>query len=157
MSLGRDPRTKRYRYVSTTVRGGRRAAQREAARLVKDAAEGKIPLERETLAGLLERWLAHIEVRGRAPKTLLENRRLATEIVEELGDKELRRLRGRDLDTLYDRLGARGLSPTSVRRYHAVLSASLNQAVKWGRLEQLPRRTGHPALHRTTGAGGADQ
>ena len=144
VSLGRDPTTKRYRYVSVTVRGGRRAAQREAARLVKEAAEGKIPLEHETLAGLLERWLAHIEARGRAPKTLLENRRIAAEIVEELGDKQVRRVRGRDLDALYDRLGARGLSPTSVRRYHAVLSASLNQAVKWGLLEHSPAAQATP-------------
>ena len=35
VSLGLDPTTKRYVYVSTTVRAGRRAAQREAARLVK--------------------------------------------------------------------------------------------------------------------------
>jgi hypothetical protein len=31
---------------------------------VKEASEGKIPFERETLAGLLERWLDHIEARG---------------------------------------------------------------------------------------------
>jgi integrase len=138
VSIGRDPKTKRYIYASSTIRGGRRAAQREAARLVKDASEGKIPLERETLAGLLERWLDHIEARGRAPKTLLENRRMAAVIAQELGAKELRKLRGRDLDTFYDDLRDRGLSPTSVRRYHAVLSASLNQAVKWGLVEHSP-------------------
>jgi hypothetical protein len=132
VSLGRDPASKRYRYVTTTVRGGRRATQREAARLVKEANEGKIPFERETLTGLLERWLDHIEARGRAPKTLLENRRMSAVIAEDLGVKELRKLRGRDLDGFYDRLRRRGLSATSVRRYHAVLSASLNQAVRWG-------------------------
>jgi hypothetical protein len=82
--LGRDPATKRYRYLTATVHGGWRAAQREAARLVKEASEGKIPLERETLAGLLERWLDHSEARGRAPKTLLENRRMAAVITEPL-------------------------------------------------------------------------
>jgi hypothetical protein len=100
--LGRDPTTKRNRYVPTTVHGGRRAAQREAARLVKEAAEGKIPLERETLTGLLERWLEHMEARGRAPETLLENRRLAVGMSEALGPKELRRLRRRDIDAFYD-------------------------------------------------------
>ena len=109
VSLSRDPKTKRYRYVSTTIRGGRRAARREAARLVREANEGKIPLERETLASLLERWLAHIEARGRAPKTLLENLRLATVMAEDLGPNELRRLQGRDLDGFYDSLRKRGL------------------------------------------------
>jgi integrase len=144
VSLGRDPKTKRYRYVATTVHGGRRAAQREAARLVKEANDGKVPLERETLAGLLERWIAHIEARGRAPKTLLENRRLAAVIAEELGERELRKLRGRDLDGFYDGLRKRGLSATSVRRYHAVLSASLNQAVRWGLLEHSPASQATP-------------
>ena len=144
VSLGRDPKTHRYRYAHVTVHGGRRAAQREAARLVKDASEGKIPFERETLAGLLDRWLNHIEARGRAPKTLLENRRMAAVITEELGEKDLRKLRGRDLDGFYDRLRRRGLSPTSVRRYHAVLSASLNQAVKWGLLEHSPAAQATP-------------
>lgn len=111
---------------------------------MKEAAEGNSPLERETLAGLLERWLAHIEVRGRAPKTLLENRRMAAVITEDLGSKELRKLRGRDLDGFYDNLSRRGLSPTSVRRYHAVLSASLNQAVRWGLLEHSPATQATP-------------
>jgi hypothetical protein len=73
-------------------------AQREAARLVKLASEGRLSPERETLGGLLDRWLDHIEARGRAPKTLVENRRLATAITAELGEKELRKVTGRDLD-----------------------------------------------------------
>lgn len=44
---------------------------------MKEAAEGKIPVERERVAGVLDRWLEHIEARGRAPKTLLENKRMA--------------------------------------------------------------------------------
>ena len=61
MSLGRDPKTKRHEYVTTTVRGGRRTAQRVAARLIKLVSEGQISTERETLGGLLGRWLDHIE------------------------------------------------------------------------------------------------
>jgi hypothetical protein len=142
--VGRDPKTKSYSYVSSTVHGGRRAAQREAARLVKQAADGQIPTERETLGGLLTRWLDHIEARGRAPKTLLENRRMAAAITVELGTKDLRKLEGRDLDAFYYRLRRRGLSATSVRRYHAVLSASLNQAVRWGLLEHSRPLRQHP-------------
>ena len=56
---------------------------------MKAAGEGKIPVQRETVAGLPERWLEHIETRGRAPKTLLENRRMATIVAEELGTKRL--------------------------------------------------------------------
>jgi integrase len=83
-------------------------------------------------------------MRGRAPKTLLENRRIAAVITEEFGPKELRKLRGRDLDGFYDSLRRRGLSPTSVRRYHAVLSAALNQAVRWGLLQHSPASQATP-------------
>ncbi len=138
MALGRDPASGGYRYAATTVHGGRRAAQRAAAQLVNDAANGHIPLTKETFGGLLTRWLDHIEARGRAPKTLVENRRMAVAVAEELGAKDLQKLRGRDLDAFYDGLGRRGLSATSVRRYHAVCSAALNQAVRWGLLEHSP-------------------
>ena len=144
MALGRDPATGGYRYAATTVHGGRRAAQRAAAQLVNDASKGHIPLTKETFGGLLTRWLDHIEARGRAPKTLVENHRMATAIAEELGTKDLQKLRGRDLDAFYDGLGHRGLSATSVRRYHAVCSAALNQAVRWGLLEHSPAAQATP-------------
>jgi hypothetical protein len=57
---------------------------------------------------------------------------------EELGAKDLQKSKGSDLDTYYDRLSWRGLSATSVRRYHFVCSAALNQVVRWGLLERSP-------------------
>ena len=110
--------------------------KREAARLVNEASQGRIPLTNETFGGLLDRWLDHIEARGRAPKTLVENRRMAAAIAKDLGAKDLRKLKASDLDAFYDRLSRRGLSATSVRRYHAVCSAALNQGVKWGLVER---------------------
>lgn len=73
------------------------------AQLVRDASEGKVPFERETLAGLLKKWLEHIEARGRAAKTLLEIRSVAAVIAEELGEKDFRNLNGRSLDGFYYR------------------------------------------------------
>ncbi len=60
VSLGHDPETHRYRYAQATARGGRRDAQRAAARLVSEAAQGRIPLTKETFGGLLVRWLDHL-------------------------------------------------------------------------------------------------
>ena len=144
MSLGRDPATHRYRHAAATVRGTKRDAQRAAAGLVSEADHGRIPLTKETFGGLLARWLDHIEARGRAPKTLVENRRMAAAITEQLGAKDLQKLKGSDLDALYDRLSRRGLSATSVRRYHAVCSAALNQGVRWGLLERSPAAQASP-------------
>lgn len=87
---------------------------------MREAGEGKIPVERETVTGRLERWLDHTEARGRAPKTLLENRRMAAIINEELGAKEIGQLRGRDIDSLYDELRSRG--PGMPQKGRALLS-----------------------------------
>ncbi len=76
MSLGRDP----------TPSGPRR--------VVSEADHGRIPLTKKTFGGLLTRWLHHIEARGRAPKTLVENHRMASAIAEELGSKDLQKLKG---------------------------------------------------------------
>ena len=81
-----------------------------------------------------------VQRRVRAPKTLVENRRLAEAITEELGSKDVQKVKGSDLDVFYDRLSRRGLSASSVRRYHAVCSAALNQGVKWGPSSSAPRR-----------------
>jgi hypothetical protein len=90
-----------------------------------------------------------ITSKGGAPKTLLENSRLAAVTSAELGERELRKVTGRDLDAFYDRLRRRGLSARSVRRYHAVLSAALNQAVRCGLLQHSPvAQATPPALER---------
>lgn len=138
VSLGRDPDTRRYRYASATVRGTKRDAQKAAARLVSQADDGQLTASNATVATLLDRWYVHLEGQGRAPKTLSENRRLGSQISERLGTKSLRKLRGSDIDAFYDSLRHRGLAPASVRRYHAVLSASLRQAIRWGLLERSP-------------------
>ena len=69
---------------------------------------------------------------------------MAAAIAEELGAKDLQKLKGSDLDAYYDRLSRRGLSATSVRRYHAVCSAALNQEVRWGLLERSPATQASP-------------
>lgn len=58
--------------------------------------------------------------------------------------EDLRKLKASDLDAFYDGLSQRGLSATSVRRYHAVCSAALNQGVKWGLLERSPAAQASP-------------
>ena len=59
---------------------------------------GRIPLTKKTFGALLARWRNHIETRGRAPKTLVENRRMAATITEDLGTTDLQKLKGADLD-----------------------------------------------------------
>jgi len=55
-----------------------------------------------------------------------------------IGTVAIARLNGADIDAFYARLSKKGLGPLSVRKCHAILSASLNQAVKWGWLDRNP-------------------
>jgi hypothetical protein len=67
---------------------------------------------------------------------------------------DVAKLTAGDLDEFYARLAARGLSTTTGHHYHALIRASLNQAIRWGWLvppnpagaaaapAALPRRAG---------------
>jgi integrase len=68
-----------------------------------------------------------------------------------LGSVRLDKLTARQLDDFYHDLLARDLSPSSVRRFHSVLHAALDRAVKWGIIPVNPAdRATPPALTRTT-------
>jgi integrase len=138
VSVGRDPTTGKYRTIAREVRGVRRDAERAAAKLVTELAEGRASIARGSVADLLTRWLEHQTVRGLAPKTLHSYRCFARRISEEIGSKELRKLTPVDLDRFYARLVASGLSPKSVHHYHATLRAALRQARRWGLIAVSP-------------------
>ena len=139
VSAGRDPATGRYRYVSQTVEGGKRVAQKAAAELARAVERGHVRLGRETVAELLEQWMAHLEVQGRAPSTLVRYRTaIRVNIVPVLGHVVVAKLTAAELDAFYARLLKSGLKPLSVRKCHAILSAALRQAVKWGWIERSP-------------------
>jgi hypothetical protein len=62
------------------------------------------------------------------------------------------RLGPADLDHYYATLTKLGLKPLTVRKSHAVLSAALHQAVKWGWIDRNPAdRSSPPARPPTCG------
>ena len=65
----------------------------------------------------------------------------------------LQQLSGIDIQRFYDSLSESGLSPTSVRRYHAVVNGSLESAFKLGLIPENPtKRVELPhAVHKPTG------
>jgi integrase len=94
---------------------------------------------------LLTKWLVHIEARGRAPKTIDENRReIEARIRPALGGVAVADLTAEDLDGAYTTWLAEGLSPSSVHRHAAVISAALTQGVKWGWLDTSPAAKASP-------------
>src|SRR6516225_8786456 len=129
VSVGRDPTTGRYHYVSRTVRGTKRDAQRAAAELVTEVERGSHRHKgRHTVSELLDRWMEHIEGQGRAAATLARYRSaIGANIKPRIGSLTVSKVGAADLDGLYSQLAKAGLGPLSVRKSHAILSAAFNQ------------------------------
>jgi integrase len=140
VSLGRDPETGRYRYAYRQVQGGKREAQRVAAELVSEVDRGgHRHTGRHSVGELLDRWMIHLEGQGRAPSTLTRYRSaIHANIKPRLGNVPINKLQAADLDSFYASLAKTGLSPLSVRKSHAILSAAFNQALKWGWVDRNP-------------------
>jgi integrase len=120
------------RQASKTVYGTRRVAQTELAKFVAQAESNEAPMVGAmTLGAYLEQWMEHVRAH-RQPDTTRNYAVKCRRFTAELGKVRLDKLRAHELDKLYRRWLAEGMSPTTVRTSHAVLSAALGQAVKWG-------------------------
>jgi integrase len=106
-----------------------------------------------TVGQLLDRWLEHRVALGKVrPKTAYEyERKIEGRIKPVLGEVKLRQLTPAQLDHAYAAWLADGLSPSTVRVYHSILSAACRQAVKWDLLDRAPtERASAPAAASTT-------
>jgi len=142
----------RARYVSRTVHGSKRVAEKELNRLLAEMEGGKVAKSHPgSVADLLDRWLDDITP-TRSAYTIREHlRTIERDIKPVLGSIGLDKLTPRDIDGLYRDLLSRGLSVSSVRRHHSILSAALRRAVRWGIVASNPaERATPPGLTRST-------
>jgi integrase len=143
--VGTDPVTGKQRYATRTVRGGKRHADAELAKLLVEVNEGRASRTTATVAELLDAWLEHAE-RGFSPKTVLETRGFVERTLKPgLGSVPLSKLRPADIDRFYARLqlpgggrSGRAQAPGTVRRVHEILRRALEQGVRWGWLGVNP-------------------
>jgi integrase len=146
---GRD--NGKVRWVSRTVTGTKRTAQKELAKLVTEVESRQVVAGHPmSLGELLDRWLGDIAPH-RSAYTMAEYRRLVDrDIAPALGKVRLDKLSGQQLDRYYRALSERGLSDASVRRHHFLLHAALARAVKWSLLASNPSdRATPPPLTRS--------
>jgi len=140
--VGIDPVSgKRRRKVWVFEATGRKSAERRAAELLNDFGVALPVGAKMTVAALLEEFMKFSEARERSPKTLHEYRRtIDNYLVPAIGLIRIDQLTPHDLDSLYAKPGRNGkpLAPATVRRYNAVITAALNQAVKWEWLSVSP-------------------
>jgi integrase len=129
----------KVRWVSRTIDGTKRQAQVALAKLVTEVEAGQATRSHPTsVAEQLDRWLTDIAP-ARSAYTVREHRRcIEHDIKPALGSVRLDKLTARQLDDFYHDLLARGLSPSSVRRFHSVLHAALDRSVMWGMIVSNP-------------------
>lgn len=149
---GTDPVTGKPKQRTKTVAARNRTeANRALGAFVAEVdADGSVGTS-ATVQTVLEEWLRHSESRNRSPMTIDAARRTIDNIlVPEFGKVPVGELTSLHLDNLYAKLsttGGRkgdGREPSSVRRVHAVISAALAQAVKWGWLDRNPAERASP-------------
>ena len=145
--LGRDPLSGEKRWMSKTIKGGKREAQRALADMVSAADGGGVAPSSGTVRELLKRWFENSSS-DFSPKTALETTGFVRRYIEPgLGPKPVAKLRTEEIDRLYRELRKRGgqggkpLAPATVKRTHVILHSALEQAVRWGWLRTNPAHT----------------
>jgi len=140
--VGPHPATGSPIQKQQTFKGTKREAGKALSLLVAEVATRHEAVTRDkiTVGELLARWVSHVEAIGKArPRTVHEYRRKIDRAIRPaLGNVRLDKLDANILDGWYQRWLGQGLSPSTVRVYHAILSAACRQAVKWGLIERAP-------------------
>jgi integrase len=146
LDLGPDATGKR-RQKWHTVRGGKKDAQRELARLLHEINTGAyVEPSRMTLSDYLDRWLDDYARPNVSAKTFERYEEIARlHLKPALGHHPLSKLQPLHIARYYSEAlaygrkdGRGGLSARSVLHHHRVLRAALHQAVKWLLLPRNP-------------------
>jgi integrase len=128
-----------------TFEGDRKSAEQALRKFLNEADDGTTADGALTVGQCLDRWLAHIELRGRRPTTIAENRRKIEKTIRpRLGNLRLAKLSPGNMNDAYDDWLQSGLSPTTVHHLHAIVSAALNHAVRRGDLAVSPAARAEP-------------
>jgi integrase len=130
--LGRDPLTGKPRQVSKTVYGGAKAADDALRDLIEKRAPRTDGMG-ASFGQLLDRWLAECERLDLSPTTIRNYRaQVERTIRPAIGKVPLTQLNAKHLDDLYGAMKKAGKNPKTIRNHHAVISAALHQATRWG-------------------------
>jgi integrase len=138
--LGRDHETKKRNYHNRTIRGSIREAQAYLTKKLRERDLGRdLEGAKITLNDYFLRWLeTAVKPRVRQKTCQDYDGILRRYIRPGLGDRVLVSMRPMDIQTTYQGMIERGLSPRTVRYTHAVLRSALRQALQWRLLLENP-------------------
>lgn len=142
------PKGRETRYV--TVRGTKKEAQIEAAKIIAAASKGEyIEASKETVAQFIERWLRDWAAGNTSNKTYTRYEQLLRlHVAAHVGTKPIQRLRASHLQTLYatlqrpipkegsDEPAGSGLAARTVLHVHRAVHRMLRHAAQWGTVFQ---------------------
>jgi hypothetical protein len=135
-SLGKDSASGTRRTATTTIRGDRKAAERELRARLKSVDDNvHVAPDKITLASWVERWLASVEVGPRTAERY--GQLLRGHVVPTLGAKRLQAVRASDLDALYASLRGK-MSDRTRHHVHVVLGTCLRAAARKDMLVRNP-------------------
>ena len=139
LELGQGPDGKR-RQKWHSVKGGRKDAERELARLVHEFNSGNyVEPSKLTVRDYLEKWLVDYAKPNVSAKTYERyHEMISGHIKPALGNHKLLKLRPLHVQTFYSEAlangrkdGKGGLSPQSLLHFHRLLHKAFENAVKW--------------------------
>lgn len=117
-----------------TVRGTKRQAQAEAARIIAGIATGQyIDASGETVSQFAERWLRDWADDNVSNKTWTRYAQLLRgHLAARVGHLPLQKLRAADLQSVYAAMAQDGLADRTRRHLHRVTHTMLKHAAQWG-------------------------
>jgi integrase len=120
------------KYTHSRPDSGIREARTAQRKLAEEVRAGKTSAHSATVGQLADRYLQHSVAIGRTPNTIHGYRAKFQRIEDALGDIKLSKLNTSDVDSWYGTLAAGGMTPASIRHFHRLLVAALNQGMRWG-------------------------
>jgi integrase len=143
--------TGKRRFVSETVRGNKKDAERVLReRLAAIENGGFIARDKETVSEYLHRWLDTYVATNTFLRTQQGYRGYFRRYVEpKVGKIPLQSLTARHVQGIYADMLGQGLSNTTVVQLHRILKEALSHAVKWGTLTRnVADATAPPRIER---------
>jgi len=128
------------KYHNKTIHGNKKDAQTYLNKALRERDMGTfVEPTKETLGAFLERWLNTVAKARVAPSTFKSYQDYISYYLNpSLGDMALSKICASDIQTQYNAMLGKELSPRTVRYTHAILRSALNQAVKWDLLYRNP-------------------
>jgi integrase len=130
--MGRDDRGKR-RYFNKTIRGTKKEAQSYLTAALREKDLGVfVEPANMSVNEYLDKWLQSAAKPRVSEATYTFYERLVKRYIRPaFGLRKLSEVQPLDIQALYQRLLEKGLSATTVRHVHAVLTSAFKQALKW--------------------------